>query len=52
MDRISENFTSKTKAEQQEIVNEIVPIVCNKYCCRNNCDGCFIQELTDEVMKA
>jgi hypothetical protein len=49
MKNISENFLDKTKEEQQEILNNIVPNICSLYCCRDNCHGCFIQELTDKV---
>jgi hypothetical protein len=51
MKSISERFLNKTKEEQQDIVDSIVPNICSAYCCRDNCDGCFIQELTDDAMK-
>lgn len=49
MENISSSFTNLTKEEQKNIVDELVPSVCSAYCCRDNCDGCFIQELTDKA---
>ena len=33
------------------VVNNIVSDVCSSYCCRDDCNGCFIQELTDLTIK-
>jgi hypothetical protein len=47
---IGKNFLDKSKEEQQEIINDIVPAICSEYCIRDNCKGCFIQQLTDIAM--
>lgn len=48
---IGMSFMELTQEEKEEVLNGIVPSVCSTYCCRENCDGCFIQELTDETFK-
>ena len=48
---IGMSFLELSKEEQQNVVGEIVPSICSTYCCRDNCDGCFIQELTDEAFE-
>lgn len=47
MKRISDNFLDLSQEEKADVINRLVPSVCSAYCCRDNCDGCFIQELTD-----
>ena len=49
MQNISSSFLELSKEEQKNVVGEIAPSICSTYCCRENCDGCFIQELTDEA---
>lgn len=51
MGNISKDFLELPKEEKEKVVNELVPMVCSTYCCRDNCKGCFIQELTNEVFK-
>ena len=49
-ENISNTFLMETKEKQQDIMSNAVGSTC-RYCIRENCDGCFIQELTDEAMK-
>ena len=48
---IGMSFLDLSQEEKEEKINKIVPSICSTYCCRENCDGCFIQELTDETFK-
>ena len=48
---IGMSFLDLSQEEKEEKINKIVPSICSVYCCRENCNGCFIQELTDETFK-
>ena len=48
---IGMSFLDLSQEEKEEKINKIVPSICSAYCCRENCNGCFIQELTDETFK-
>ena len=48
---IGMSFLDLSQEEKEEKINKIVPAICSVYCCRENCNGCFIQELTDETFK-
>ena len=48
---IGMSFLDLSQEEKEKKINKIVPSICSAYCCRENCDGCFIQELTDETFK-
>lgn len=46
---ISMSFLDLSQEEKRKKINRIVSSVCSVYCCRENCDGCFIQELINEI---
>ena len=48
---ISEKFKNLSQLEKEKVINDLVPSICSMYCCRENCKGCFIQELTNEIFK-
>lgn len=47
---ISNQFLMETKERQRDIMSNAVDSTCC-YCIRENCDGCFVQELKNEAMK-
>ena len=47
---ISNEFLMNTKERQQDIVSNAVDGVC-RYCIKEDCNGCFVQELKDEAVK-
>lgn len=47
---ISNAFLTETKERQQDIMTNVVDSTC-RYCIREDCNGCFVQELADEAMK-
>ena len=47
---ISNEFLMNTKERQQDIVSNAVDGVC-RYCTKEDCNGCFVQELKDEAVK-
>lgn len=47
---ISMSFTDLPQKSKERALNNIVSSVCSAYCCRDNCNGCFIQELTDATL--
>lgn len=47
---ISNEFLMELKERQQDIMSDAVDSTC-RYCIREDCDGCFVQELKDEAMK-
>lgn len=51
MSQIGMNFLDLSQEEKEKVINKIVSSICSAYCCRESCDGCFIQELTDETYK-
>ena len=48
---IGMSFLDLSQEEKEEKINKMGPSICSTYCCRENCNGCFIQELTDETFK-
>lgn len=48
---IGMSFMDLSQEKKEKVVNKIVSSVYSTYCYRENCDGCFIQELTDETFK-
>lgn len=49
-ENISNAFLTETKERQRDIMTNAVDSICC-YCIREDCDGCFVQELADEAMK-
>lgn len=49
-ENISNAFLMETKERQRDIMSNAVDNTCC-YCIREDCDGCFVQELKDEAMK-
>lgn len=49
-ENISNQFLMETKETQQNIMSDAVDSTC-RYCIREDCNGCFVQELKDEAMK-
>lgn len=49
-ENISNEFLMETKETQQNIMSDAVDSTC-RYCIREDCNGCFVQELKDEAMK-
>lgn len=47
---ISNQFLMETKERQRDIMSNAVDSTC-RYCIKEYCDGCFVQELKDEAMK-
>lgn len=47
---ISNQFLMETKERQRDIMSNAVDSTC-RYCIKEDCDGCFVQELKDEAMK-
>ena len=47
---ISNEFLMDAKERQQDIVSNAVDGVC-RYCIKEDCNGCFVQELKDEAVK-
>lgn len=48
-ENISNEFLMESKEKQQDIMSDAVDSIC-RYCIRENCNGCFVQELKDETM--
>lgn len=49
-ENISNEFLMESKERQRDIMSNAVDNTCC-YCIREDCDGCFVQELKDEAMK-
>lgn len=49
MSNISSEFLHLAQKEKEDVINEIVPSIC-QYCNREDCKGCFVQELTNAVV--
>lgn len=49
-ENISNQFLMETKERQRDIMSNAVDSTC-RYCIKEDCDGCFVQELKDEAMK-
>lgn len=48
---INVKFLDLPQKEKEREINKIASTICAVYCCKENCNGCFIQELTDETLK-
>lgn len=58
MKEIKDEFKKLSQEERMEVVNGLMQSVCSVYCNRENCNGCFIRdlsykqyELSDETYK-
>lgn len=49
-ENISNEFLMESKERQQDIMSDAVDSTC-RYCIKEDCNGCFVQELKDEAMK-
>ena len=47
---VSKRFMNLPQSEKENVVNHITD-VCGQYCAREDCNGCFIQTLTDITVK-
>lgn len=48
---ISDKFIGLSRTEKENVINKIIPSICSEFCCRKCCDGCFVEELTDFILR-